>query len=163
MSFGNKLLITYFQIIIVETKYHSADASTSSSSKNSKLFNWTLTPYIQNLYHYISLFLFAESIERCLSEGIKVTIGRLRPHFMNVSYDCDWLLISYCYFIRGEAREGSKGSISTPSKYFFLKNHFFSNFIPETNLLSTYHGRKGGFKWVRTPYPHFKKFFSSEK
>jgi hypothetical protein len=75
----------FFKVIMVETNYHSADASSNSSLKNLKLFNWTLTPFIQNMYHYITLFLFAESIERCVSEGIKLTIGRLRPHFMKVS------------------------------------------------------------------------------
>ncbi|CAG9806289.1 unnamed protein product [Chironomus riparius] len=71
-------------IIIVETKYHKTNVSSNSSSKTAKFFDWTITPHIQNLYHYISIFLFAEAIERCIEEGIKLTIGRLRPHFMDL-------------------------------------------------------------------------------
>lgn len=68
----------------METLVIKSDTSSNTNSKTFKLFNWTITPYIQNLYHFITSFLFAETVIRFLEEGIKPVVGRLRPNFMDV-------------------------------------------------------------------------------
>ncbi|XP_070493912.1 putative phosphatidate phosphatase [Chironomus tepperi] len=71
-------------IIVVETLFNKSESTYNVNSRPVKLWNWTVKPYIQNLYHYITMYLFAQAVIRFLEEGIKAVVGRLRPNFMDI-------------------------------------------------------------------------------
>ena len=50
-----------------------------------KIFNWDVPVCIQNIYKYIGLFLFGAACCQLATDIAKLSIGRLRPHFITVS------------------------------------------------------------------------------
>jgi len=78
-------MISRSQIVIVEFFLLKSDASYEKNSKSLKLLGWEIPPFVQNLYKYNALLLLSETVNRCISDGMKLTVGKLRPHFMDVS------------------------------------------------------------------------------
>ncbi|XP_070493919.1 putative phosphatidate phosphatase [Chironomus tepperi] len=70
-------------IVITEIILLKCDASYGNNSKTLKLLTWKIPPYVQNLYKFNALLLLSETINRCISDGMKLTVGKLRPHFMD--------------------------------------------------------------------------------
>ncbi|KAL7026435.1 hypothetical protein ACKWTF_013912 [Chironomus riparius] len=70
-------------IVIVEIILLKCDASYDKNSRTLKLLGWEIPPFIQNLYKFNASLLLLETVNRCISDGIKLTVGKLRPHFID--------------------------------------------------------------------------------
>jgi hypothetical protein len=51
-----------------------------------KLFGWNVPTCCQHLYRYIGFFLFGVACCQLTTDIAKYSIGRLRPHFISVSF-----------------------------------------------------------------------------
>ncbi|CAG9806291.1 unnamed protein product [Chironomus riparius] len=72
-------------IIIVETILKASnDTFYTSDSRGIMVYKWKISPYIQNLYHFIGFLLFSMSINQFITDGTKFAVGRLRPHFIDL-------------------------------------------------------------------------------
>lgn len=77
--------------------------------------------YATRLYYYIGFFLFGAALSQTLTDIAKYTIGRLRPHFIEVC-DPDWSQVvcnNHSYveepFCRGDPSRIREGRLSFPS------------------------------------------------
>ncbi|XP_070493917.1 putative phosphatidate phosphatase [Chironomus tepperi] len=72
-------------IIIVETVLKASnDSFYTNDSRGIMVYKWKISPYIQNLYHFIGLLLFSMSINQFITDGTKFAVGRLRPHYIDL-------------------------------------------------------------------------------
>lgn len=66
-----------------------------------KLFKFTISPWFQNVYKFIGVFLIGTASCQLLTDIGKYSVGRFRPHFLTVSIGClNLLFMHYNYHVR---------------------------------------------------------------
>jgi hypothetical protein len=83
--FSNKLtnFFIFFQIFTIEIVRGKLILD---DDRHFKVFNWNVPISVQNLYKYVGFFIFGSACCQLTTEIAKYSIGRLRPHFISVSY-----------------------------------------------------------------------------
>ena len=74
-----------FVVELVHRFSNSYEYNEDEDKESKQLHNWSVSPFVQNLYQYIGLLLFGMSLNQFLTDATKFAVGRLRPHFMDVS------------------------------------------------------------------------------
>lgn len=79
---------TYFitlQIFITESIRSGKNLDEEHHEQEMKLFKCTISPWLQNVYKFVGLFLIGTASCQLLTDIGKYAVGRYRPHFLTVS------------------------------------------------------------------------------
>ncbi|XP_064845540.1 phospholipid phosphatase 3 isoform X1 [Oncorhynchus masou masou] len=114
------ILIAILSIVIGECYriYHRREGSKSFIGN----------PYVSSLYKQVGVFIFGCAISQSFTDIAKVSVGRMRPHFLDVC-NPDWSAINCSLgYITSYTCNGPEGKVQEARKSFFSGHASFSMF-----------------------------------
>lgn len=78
-------LFIYFKLQISATEVIQAKLSTIPTKFKIQVFGYDVPTWITNAYRQIGVFAFGAAVQQLTTDIAKYSIGRFRPHFINVS------------------------------------------------------------------------------
>ena len=80
----NRLFVWIFQIIVVECIHDRCRSSVDETPGYQLTSAHSVPRFVFNCYKLIGTFLFGAAVNQSITDICKYTIGRLRPHFLDV-------------------------------------------------------------------------------
>lgn len=69
------------------------------NERDLKVFGYVIPIWMQNCYKYIGILFFGAACSQLTTDIAKYTIGRLRPHFINVRDNFEFNFRFYEFFL----------------------------------------------------------------